>query len=183
MTTTTTPRRGRRRWVRRVPRPPPDGGTARATPSRRRAGVVPRHIPIIDFVVGEDEDATIVIEFVDPRVGHGDGEICFIFVVHHIRDHFPSRIIDIRVHPPRPDGDGGEAVIAAQCRPGDNVVHHHRRRTTNPPTSSSLGCGEAGEQRRGGGMVDGVVMERLCEGRRLRTIGGGGGGRRVERRW
>ena len=130
MTTTTTPRRGRRRWVRRVPRPPPDGGTARATPSRRRAGVVPRHIPIIDFVVGEDEDATIVIEIVDPRVGHGDGDVCFVFVVHHIRDHFPSRIIDIRVHPPRADGDGdgGEADIAAQCRPGDNVVHHHRRR-------------------------------------------------------
>jgi hypothetical protein len=43
------------------------------------------------------------------------------------------------------------------------------------------GCGEAGERRRGGRMVDGVVMERLREGRRLRTIGGGGGGRRVER--
>jgi hypothetical protein len=30
-------------------------------------------------------------------------------------------------------------------------------------------------------MVDGVIMERLRKGRRLRTIGGGGGGRRVER--
>jgi hypothetical protein len=40
-----------------------------------------------------------------------------------------------------------------------------------------FGCGEAGR------MVDGVVMERLREGSRLRTIGGGGGGRRVERRW
>ncbi len=29
-------------------------------------------------------------------------------------------------------------------------------------------------------MVDGVVMERLYEGRRLQTMGGGVGGRRVQ---
>jgi hypothetical protein len=33
-----------------------------------------------------------------------------------------------------------------------------------------------------GSMVDGVVKERLREGRRLRTMGGGGGGRRVRPR-
>ena len=32
-------------------------------------------------------------------------------------------------------------------------------------------------------MVDGVVMERLREGRRLRTMGGGGGGRPIRPRW
>jgi len=48
-------------------------------------------------------------------------------------------------------------------------------------STSRVGCGEAGERRRGGRMVDGVKRERLREGRRLRTIGGGGGGLRV--RW
>ena len=43
-----------------------------------------------------------------------------------------------------------------------------------------FGLWRPGEQRRGGRMVDGVVMERLREGRRLRTIGGGGGGWRVQ---
>ena len=33
-----------------------------------------------------------------------------------------------------------------------------------------------------GSMVDGVVMERLHEGRHLRTMGGSGGGRRVRPR-
>ena len=32
-------------------------------------------------------------------------------------------------------------------------------------------------------MVKGVVMERLREGRRLRTMGGGGGGRPIRPRW
>ncbi len=30
-------------------------------------------------------------------------------------------------------------------------------------------------------MVDGVMREQLCKGRRLRTMGGGGGGRRSQR--
>jgi hypothetical protein len=41
-------------------------------------------------------------------------------------------------------------------------------------------CGDGAAPR--GGVVDGVVMERLRKGRRLRTMGGGGGGRRVRPR-
>jgi hypothetical protein len=41
----------------------------------------------------------------------------------------------------------------------------------------SVGGGDGAALR--GLTVDGFVMERLCEGRRLRTMGGGGGGRRV----
>ncbi len=43
-----------------------------------------------------------------------------------------------------------------------------------------VGSGDGAAPR--GSMVDGVVMERLREGRRLRTMGGSGGGRRVRPR-
>jgi hypothetical protein len=58
------------------------------------------------------------------------------------------------------------------------MAWRHRRRFLS---TSRGGCGEAGERRRGGGMVEGVVRERLYEGRHLRAMGDGGGGRRI--RW
>ena len=49
--------------------------------------------------------------------------------------------------------------------------------------STSCGhCGDGGEATPRWRMVDGVVRERLREGRRLRTMGGGGGGRRIRPR-
>ena len=46
-----------------------------------------------------------------------------------------------------------------------------------------FGLWQPGEQRRGGRMVEGVIMEQLRKGRQLRTMGGGVGGRRVRPRW